>query len=448
MEAKSKINNGKTPYEYSSGPALFKYLCIAACGIAVFFIYILVFLKYPVPGIKPVNIFFNPDDRHMDFFNLVFKARELDVYTIGQGSFNSPLFFLACFIINKIVEGISSGRPPDIYYLLWKTTYCVYITISLAFFILAFHMLFNRFRVKIFERFWFYIVFLLSYPVLFAVDRGNYALMAGGIIALFLVLYLDDRIILSAVILGLAAAFKYYYALFFILFLMDKKWKAFFISAFTAVFIFCCSLALFKGGFINNISVLYNGLLHYNLTGANRITVGEELGHNTSFYMLFDIPYAAANNLFNYSGEMLGRLNNTVSIAAGWLLMLVLILSVLVKKSHDRVLLLASGLLLFPFLSVEYIIPVIFFPMVFWMLNEQEDKVMPWLAGLYIICKRYYSFWDRSDYVSVTIQGIINPLILLAIICYIIRLRRKLLAETLRKIPGILNSAIKRIKFS
>jgi hypothetical protein len=80
------------------------------------------------------------------------------------------------------------------------------------------------------------------------------------------------------------------------------------------------------------------------------------------------------------------------------------------------------------------LITIIIVPAIFWILSEQENNVMPWLTGLYFISKRYIALYNFGSVFSITIQSILNPLILLSIIIYILWLRRGYLQDAIKNI--------------
>jgi hypothetical protein len=124
------------------------------------------------------------------------------------------------------------------------------------------------------------------------------------------------------------------------------------------------------------------------------------------------------------------KYNLTIKIISMLILLVTSVLALTPKiKDHDRFLLLVAAMILFPVSANDYMIPMALLPSIYWLLMEPSDKMMPWLTGLFFICKRYYAFYNMTNYLSVTIQSILNPLLLLLIICYIIWIRREVLVD-------------------
>lgn len=394
-----------------------RFLVISAVGVVVFFLYYWL-LQDPGLGLPQVNLLFDVNDRYMDFFNVLFAAKNLNT----NPNASPCVFSLLCYMINKVVPALS--QPGVKHLLVGKATFAAYTLLSLGLFTIAFNGLFKKFHVPGKYRLWFLLIFILSYPVVFAVDRGNSALLTGALMALFLLQYINGKTFFAALLLAFAISLKYYYAVFGVLFIIDRKWRDACVTALFTAFLLYVSLTFSDGGFLVNLKRLYSTVMRYNTVGQSDL-IAAVWGHNTSIYTLFDVPYCAAKGIFGKSMTLLLSLNGKIKLLANAILLLVVSLGFVPKiKLHDKFLLLTAGMLLFPLASLDYIIPVFFFPAVYWILSEPDDRVMPWLASLYVICKRYIPLYNHGEYVSVTIQAVLNPMILLIVIGYIVWMRR------------------------
>jgi hypothetical protein len=399
------------------------FLIISTAGAAVFFLYYRL-LQYSGLGLPKVNLLFTAKDRYMDFFNMVFAAKNLDTY-VRYSSASSPVFFLLCNMLNGAIPELSASQYGVRYLFVGRAVFAAYTLLSLGLFALAFNGLFKKFNVPGKYRLWFHLIFIFSYPVVFAVDRGNYVLLTAALMALFLLQYINGKTFFAALLLAFAVSLKYYFAVFGVLFVIDRKWRDACVAALFAAFLLCASLAFFDGGFLANLKGLYRNVMTYNTVGQSE-RMAEVLGHNTSIYALFDAPYCAAKKIYGKSSALLVPLNSKIKLLANAILLLVVSLGFVPKiKLHDKFLLLTAGMLLFPLMSGDYIMPAFFFPAVYWILSEPNDRVMPWLAGLYVICKRYIPLYNHGDDFSVTIQAVLNPLVLLGVIGYIVWARRR-----------------------
>ena len=377
---------------------------LTACA-AVFFIYYFLAGRYSEYIPKAVsNLLFDAHDKYMDFFNQIAYAKDLNPYVKGPG-FDSPLFIYAAHFIEKIFPAAADVPQEFRYMKAGQILFAAYTGLALAIYAFAFNGLFSAIKVEVKRRAWFYIAFILSYPVIFAVDRGNYVFLTSAFIALFITQFIEGRTYIAAMLLAVAVALKYYPAVFGIIFLINKKWMEALVCALVSCLLLLFCLGQFQGGVTVNLNLLLKNLAQHQSAGA--YSFGELASHNTSIYMLFDIPAAIVKKAFGADDNFFVPLHNTVKYLAYGTLALTAIISCVPKfRQHDRFLLLACGIVLFPLMAGDYMIPIIIVPALYWILNEREDHVMPWLAGLYFICKRYYSFYNKSDLLSVTIQSI------------------------------------------
>ncbi len=79
------------------------------------------------------------------------------------------------------------------------------------------------------DLFWRVLVFgiltMLSYPVLFAVDRGNMDIIVFTVLLWFIMCYMQGRLVLAVVLVGVAVAMKLYPAPLLLLFFCDRRWR-------------------------------------------------------------------------------------------------------------------------------------------------------------------------------------------------------------------------------
>jgi hypothetical protein len=117
----------------------------------------------------------------------------------------------------------------------------------------------------------------LSYPVLFAFDRGNNVLIAVGFVLCGLQLYMEGKSNAAAVFLAAAAAMKIYPVFFFLLFVSRRDWRALRISVVAAAGFTIVPLFFYSGGFFSNLTALYRNT-------ANFRDGGEQVALNHSLY--------------------------------------------------------------------------------------------------------------------------------------------------------------------
>jgi hypothetical protein len=391
----------------------YQFLSIITAGTIVSFIYIYLQSRALIkPG---ADVFFLAEDRYMDFFNLLCDAQK-NVFIGLSPVWMAILHVVETFYPEALYPGSAAG----------KNIFFIYNVLNLVVFSAAFGLFAAHFRIKKGAALWLFLAFIFSYPVIFAFDRGNWALLTAGILAMFFSLYIRGNILIAAVFLGIAISLKFYPAIYILIFVANKKWHALVLSIVIGAALTLIPLAIFDGGLINNLSYMVREVLGYRVIGAmDRI-----IAFNSSVYAFFDTIKCMVQNLYYQPFIRFERYHYFVKMAAMSILFVASGLSLVpVIKNSDRFLLLTAGMVLFPMSSNDYMIPMAILPLLYWILSEPSDKVMPWLAGLLFICKRYIVLAARELSLTITIQSILNPLLFLALIGYIIWIRRDLLRE-------------------
>jgi hypothetical protein len=419
------------------------FITILATGVFLFFCYFFLanryreFLPHSVP-----NVLFSLRDKYMDFFNLIVSANDLNTYQNPPGAWDSPVFLYILHFISMLFPDSISNRYVFRFMVQGKFIYLVYNFITMAIFAFSFSEIFKIFKTGIKRGIKFFIFFMLSYPVIFAFDRGNYAFLTSAIVALFMLQYLKKRTFTAAILLAVAISLKYYPAVFGIIFLIDKRWKEALTCAAVSFFLLFFSISQFQGGAFVNLKLLLDHLAFYQSVGQG--VFAELAAHNNSIYMLFDVPSCLANKTCSQGSDIFVALHNQVKYIAYFLLITTSAIVCVPKlRLHDRFLLISSVLMLFPLVANDYMLPILFFPAVLWILNEPNDSVIPWLTGLCLISKRFYTLYNNGDSQTITIQSLINPVLLLTIIIYIIWLRREYIAGLFSSFRVAFNSLIK-----
>lgn len=100
----------------------------------------------------------------------------------------------------------------------------------------------------------------LTYPLLFALDRGNIQLLTVGFIVLAFYSSSRNRPVLAGVCLGAAICLKAYPVLFLIIFLRRKSWRTVTTTIGTAGLCTALPLVLFGGGLLRNTRALISNL--------------------------------------------------------------------------------------------------------------------------------------------------------------------------------------------
>lgn len=135
-------------------------------------------------------------------------------------------------------------------------SYLIFIAIFLGFFVPTnAKMFFSKSFSKLQNFQNIFIITFLSYPILYALDKGNFDLFLFIILAGFVYSFKNEKYILSAVLLALHNAMKPFPILFLFLFLFKKKYKEFFLSIILTTILVIGGFMVLKGNFFDQISV-------------------------------------------------------------------------------------------------------------------------------------------------------------------------------------------------
>jgi hypothetical protein len=260
-----------------------------------------------------------------------------------------------------------------------------------------------------------FILVVLSYPVLFLVDRTNLDLLMFVLIAGFFYFhYVRESPRLAVLFLASAIAFKLYPATLLLVLLAERRYRS---AAATALLAAAMSAAaLVTLGALSGRGLMEMVHLSNAEKGAYQqymVVLGGGLQHGHSLWGLLRLP---------------GYLNGTA--LAGWETKAYTVLAVLVfigiaahivfreKEPWKRVLLAIAPTVLLPFVSSDYTLIYLYFPLIFFVnapRSSRWDAVYIVLFALLLIPVDYhYLFYDYVlDGISVSV--VVYPLVLLAL---------------------------------
>jgi hypothetical protein len=290
---------------------------------------------------------------------------------------------------------------------------------SLVCFLLVFAMIYVAFVMRMNRRFFglpaymVFILFIASYPMLFAVDRANVEIYLFLCLAFFCYMYFKaGNEIAGAVFLGATIAMKLYPGVFLVLFIRDRKWKALGLTlAVTATLTFV-PLLLFRGGIVSNVSWMMDAFREF----SQRSTGIGGLQHSSTLYgcikiffgMLYKLGFLGVGSDFFVAFDASATIPYAVAVA---LLFAVICVPIVLKKvgNHAAILLLTGSMQLLPFVSYDYKLIAFYVPLAFFIARTKTrrfDGSMAALYGLLLIPKDYVFVFS-----DVSIAVLINSLI-------------------------------------
>ncbi|MBR1937374.1 MAG: DUF2029 domain-containing protein [Spirochaetales bacterium] len=206
--------------------------------------------------------FLNLNDFLADFLNPVRYTANRDPYfdeTIHPMHHNNPgLFYIVCWCVKQIAGIESNSTLQD----LWANHTVILMTF---YYLIIQYLLIGHSIICLCKKFktnqLILIPLMMSYPMLYTLERANHVLFTAACINYFIAFYdRDEQLLrlLSCLCLALAASMKIYPALFGFLYFEKKQNKEIVISALMTIFLFFVPFLFFKHGLNNFTRLLWN----------------------------------------------------------------------------------------------------------------------------------------------------------------------------------------------
>lgn len=266
-----------------------------------------------------------------------------------------------------------------------------------------------------------FILTFLAYPVLFALDRGNFDMILLILFAGFVYAFKSEKYLRSAIFLAVINAIKPFTLLFLFLFLFKKKFKEFAISIITSLVLIVGCFFVFKGNVLEQMSTLANNLAGFlaPYVFENKYNLGMVSG--SSLFMALKLLLTRFHSPFTIPTDLLIRLYSYLNLI---ITSATLFFTFKEKIFWKQISLLTLYMLTMPYLVYDYKLVFLFVPL--WLfVNSKEksgfDKVYTVLFGLLLISKSIIIFtpgFFPDAFYSTSI--IINPLIMLVFMGLII----------------------------
>lgn len=263
-----------------------------------------------------------------------------------------------------------------------------------------------------------FILTLMPYPVLVALDRGNLDMLLVAFFTVFIYLFKEKKYILSAIVLAIENAIKPFPILFLTLFLFKKKYKEFFLSLLLTALLIITGFMVLKGNFFDQIIIFIKDLLVFNNAYIYDTTRTNGMINSSSLFMALKLLLCQEHNL---PVNVLLKFYNYLSIIC---LPVILFFTWREKIFWKQLTLLTIGMLLFPYVIIDYKLCFLFIPIWFFVNDENKsnmDLIYTIFFGLLMIPKNIVVLTHVGNLAKLTSYGIIiNPIIMLLLASLII----------------------------
>lgn len=365
---------------------IFAVIIVVGFALSVFYHYVL--SNYFGLNYYPYNTFlFSPGDKFNDFFNIYRATIGLDPYV-----FPVSVYFPFTFSIMYLFTILNTKYIFALLTIAFIGFFATYIYKNISFL--------DRTNKYLFV----FSFTFMTYPILFALDRGNVEIFLFVFLALFMYAYQKGEDWKSMIFLSFAIAMKLYPIVFITLFLADKKYKQAIITILLVIGISLLSASILNGGIINSFAGISSNLALFN---KGYVGTDQGLQHNSSLYGLFEISQRFFLPGLSF---LVSYYLYIVSIFLGAIFLYVLFIE---KTLWKKVALLTLSIILFPQVSFDYKLIHLFIPIMLFV-NAKSSRfgaAYAAMLALLLIPKDYYLI--TAD---ISIAVVINPLLMAAII--------------------------------
>lgn len=361
----------------------------------------------------PYNTFlFVPGDKFNDLFNVLHTSSDFNPYSQKIG-FEPALYFPFMYLFLYPLELLLSQWEFLTFFVIALIGFLVIVNYSVL-------TRGNSITVNSFRNI--FILSVMTYPVLFTLDRGNLEAFVFIGLAVSIFLFYKQYYYLSAFSLAMVISMKGYPALFLILFLKERKLKPLTVCVFSTGLLVMGGLLLLNGGVYQNLMGLLYGLSYFT---QNYIINGLGSHNNYSLYGLVRMIVLLVLKLPD-SIAILAKLFSLLSI----IIFIVITIVILIKNLAfwEQLTLISCSILLFMHISAPYKFLILYIPLWFFFLDSNLSKrniVCAILFGLLLIPKEYFNIAVlQNEYFNLAL--FMNPLLLLILWWIIIFKRTKI----------------------
>lgn len=262
------------------------------------------------------------------------------------------------------------------------------------------------------------IISLISYPVLYLLDKGNFDMYLFVLFALFVYSFKSEKYFLSAFILAIENAFKPFFIVFLILFLFKKKFKEFFLSIILTILMIVGGFLFLKGAFFNQIITLIKSLMLFKSIYVYQDNNSCGLFFCSSLFSLLKLVFCKLTSAPIVSFSLFAQIYSYLCFVITAFTIFFIWKE---KVFWKQITLLVCNMLLIPYVTFDYKLIFLFVPI--WLFVNENfkskfDLAYTILFALLLIPKnivitRIATSITAAKWFSLSI--IINPLILIAI---------------------------------
>ena len=346
-------------------------------------------------NISKQSFLFLKQDRYMDYFNTLKVSK--NVYSdVGTGRGYFPFTYILLNIIDFIIYDSYAS------YFITFIWVCIFLILFYSVFLKKWNLLGIT------------LITFLSYPLIFAFDRGNIEYLVLALLLLFFIFYKKEKYKTAAVLLAFPICMKLYPAVFILLFIKKKKLKEFFVCGIASILTMIASYCLL-GGTLKSIPIAIDNFSYF--TDVYALTKnGVQFSHTVWSSMNY-CNLLLSNTLINADYITI----YTISIAIISLFLTAYIIFI-EKEEWKIITILTVMMITFPHVSFDYTLIHMYIPIVFFIMSKNTTKkegiLYSVLFGMTIIPMNWFQYIQNRT--TLNLGLIVRPVILITIIAIIV----------------------------
>ncbi len=268
---------------------------------------------------------------------------------------------------------------------------------------------------------------LLSYPVLFVFNRGNFEILVFLLLYVFVYYFSRKKFIISAIFLSLAVSMKIFPAVFLIIFLSYRKFKEVVIAGILVIFLNAVSLIALSKYLAKSYGKIFADYMadYTSFYMKDYVIDNRGLDFNHSLYGLLKLKIFSFYKSTSITDVTLQKVTHLFTLYSKIQISLFALLSAYIifieKELWKKVALLVISMNLLPYSSADYKLIHFFLPL-YLFINKKEgsrtDILYVILFSLLLVPKNYFNIiWNLPD---VSFGIFMNPAVMIVLAVLII----------------------------